>query len=269
MFKNNQKNLVKKVYGKIATGKRQSCCDLPCGALDEESIAKQVGYSEKDLQSVPEEANLGLGCGNPVTLAQIKKGDVVLDLGSGVGFDCFLAAQRVGSTGKVIGIDITPEMVEKAKKIAKRAGYNNVEFRLCDMENLLVEDNSIDIVISNCVINLVSDKRKVFKEIYRVLKKGGRMMISDIVLKSDLPEHIKNNPDAYIGCIAGAIKLDDYTGLVKEARLSDVRIVSQSSSTCLTEESPDPIGRLAMQSVGEDAKLEDLILSIKVEAFKK
>jgi SAM-dependent methyltransferase len=270
MSKNNQKDLVKRAYGEIASGRRQSCCDVSCEIQeDKKAIAKQVGYSEEDLQLAPDEANLGLSCGNPVALAEIKEGETVLDLGCGAGFDCFLAAKKVGSSGKVIGVDITPEMIEKAQKSAKKHSIKNVEFRLGDMENLPVKDDSIDVVISNCVINLVPDKKKVFEEIYRVLKKSGRMIISDIVLRSDLSEHIRNNPDAYIGCIAGAVRLQDYIELVKEAGLSQAKILSQSTSTCLTDASPDPIGRLAMQSIEEDAKLEDLVLSIKVQAIKK
>jgi SAM-dependent methyltransferase len=270
MSKNIQKDLVKRAYGEIASGRRQSCCDVSCEIQeDKKAIAKQVGYSEEDLQLAPDEANLGLSCGNPVALAEIKEGETVLDLGCGAGFDCFLAAKKVGGSGKVIGVDITPEMIEKAQKSAKKHSIKNVEFRLGDMENLPVKDDSIDVVISNCVINLVPDKKKVFEEIYRVLKKSGRMIISDIVLRSDLSEHIRNNPDAYIGCIAGAVRLQDYIELVKEAGLSQAKILSQSTSTCLTDASPDPIGRLAMQSIEEDAKLEDLVLSIKVQAIKK
>ena len=160
-----------------------------------------IGYSEEEMTAVPEGANLGLGCGNPTAMASLKEGETVLDLGAGAGFDCFLAAGKVGPEGRVIGIDMTPEMLEKARENAQKGNFSNVEFRLGEIENLPVADGIIDIIISNCVINLVPDKDRVFSEAFRVLKPGGRIMVSDIVLTKELPDFIKNNMAAYVGCI--------------------------------------------------------------------
>ena len=226
------KKLVKERYGKVAS-RNHSCCDLGTVHNQEidftERISKKIGYTDEDIGSVPEESNLGLGCGNPIALASLKEGDVVLDLGSGAGFDCFLAANKVGRSGKVIGVDMTPEMIEKARNNAIKGKYENVEFRLGEIENLPVEDSSIDVIISNCVVNLSPDKRKVFEESFRVLKPGGTLMVSDIVLLKDLPDFIKNSEYAYINCIAGAIKKDDYIGAMKEAGFKEVTILDEIS----------------------------------------
>ena len=226
------KQLVKERYGKVAS-RNHSCCDLGSVQNQEidftERISKKIGYTDEDIGSVPEESNLGLGCGNPIALASLKEGDVVLDLGSGAGFDCFLAANKVGRSGKVIGVDMTPEMIGKARDNAKKGKYENVEFRLGEIENLPVEDSSIDVIISNCVVNLAPDKKKVFEESFRVLKPGGTLMVSDIVLLKDLPDFIKNSENAYINCIAGAIKKDDYIGAMKEAGFNEVTILDEIS----------------------------------------
>jgi ubiquinone/menaquinone biosynthesis C-methylase UbiE len=176
---------------------------------------------------VPEGANLGLGCGNPVALASLKEGETVLDLGSGAGFDCFLAAKKVGKSGKVIGVDMTPEMIEKAKENAKKGKYKNVEFRLGEIENLPVDDNSIDTIISNCVINLSPDKQKAFNEAFRVLKLGGKLMVSDIVLKKEFPDILKNSVEAYIGCLAGAVHKTEYLGFIKDSGFKKVEIIGE------------------------------------------
>jgi ubiquinone/menaquinone biosynthesis C-methylase UbiE len=186
-----------------------------------------MGYSPEALQSVPDAANLGLGCGNPVALAALREGDVVLDLGAGGGLDCFLAAQKVGSTGKVIGVDMTPEMVSLARKNAVKGNITNVEFRLGEIENLPVADGTVDFMISNCVINLSPDKRRVFQEAYRVLKPGGRFVISDIVLLKSLPDTVRESLDAYVGCIAGALPKDEYLAEMSSAGFRSVTIVEE------------------------------------------
>lgn len=216
------KKVVREGYAKIA--KQNSCCGNNSCSLD---ISKKIGYREKEIKSVPEGSNLGLGCGNPVAMASLRKGEVILDLGSGAGFDCFLAANKVGANGKVIGVDMTPEMIEKARENARKDNYKNVEFRLGEIENLPVADNSIDIVMSNCVINLSIDKKRVFKEAFRVLKPNGRMIISDIVLLKNLPDSIKKSVEAYIECIAGAMMKDKYMNAIKSAGFKDVRIIDE------------------------------------------
>src|SRR5512136_318526 len=200
------KSVVRKKYGNIAATsgsccRSVSCCDGPAVITE---IGKKIGYDEADLSAAPEGANLGLGCGNPTALASLKEGETVLDLGSGAGFDCFLAANKVGKSGKVIGVDMTPEMLDKARENARKGKYTNVEFRLGEIENLPVPDNTVDIVISNCVINLSPNKKKVFEEAFRVLKPNGRLMVSDIVLLKELPEEIRGSVAAYVACIAGA-----------------------------------------------------------------
>jgi ubiquinone/menaquinone biosynthesis C-methylase UbiE len=198
---------------------------------------KELGYSQKELQAIPEET-MSLGCGNPIALASLKKGETVLDLGSGAGFDCFLAAKRVGEKGKVIGIDMTPAMIEKAKTTAEKYGYSNVEFRLGEIENLPVEDNSVDVIISNCVINLSPDKEKVFQEAYRVLKPNGRLMVSDIVIEGKLPEDIRKNLDAWAGCLAGAMEKSAYLNAIKKVGFKEIRIISERSTNIDTTEKP-------------------------------
>ena len=230
-----EKKIKKKVregYAKIAK-QETTCCgsiEVCCGAATSpKEISKTIGYTEEQLQSVPEGANLGLGCGNPTAIASLQPGEIVLDLGSGAGFDCFLAANKVGPTGKVIGVDMTPEMLSKARENAKKAGYTNVEFRRGEIEKLPMDDASVDVVISNCVINLSPDKKKVFVETFRVLKSGGRLAVSDIVLLKDLPEKIKNSVEAYVGCISGAILKDRYLQLLKDAGFIDVTVTDESS----------------------------------------
>jgi len=209
------KRIVKENYSKIAS----SNCGCSCGCdggKNNELIAKSLGYSETQIGNVSD-ANLGLGCGNPTALGEIKQGEIVLDLGSGAGLDCFLAADKVGEKGKVIGVDLTETMVQKAKLNAKKYGYKNVEFRQGDIESLPIDDDSIDVILSNCVINLVPDKVKAFKEAYRVLKKGGRMYISDIVLLQNLSDDLRKNEMLLVSCIAGAILKEDYLKIIKDA----------------------------------------------------
>jgi len=211
--KEEVRKIVKESYTQIAKG---GClCNCGCGVSNKE-ISKSIGYSEKEIDNVPE-ANLGLGCGNPIALGRIKKGDIVLDLGSGAGFDAFLAAKKVGTTGKVIGVDMTEEMIKKARKNAEKCDYKNVEFKLGYIEDLPLENESVNVIISNCVINLSPDKKKVFKEDHRVLKKGGKMYVSDIVLLGKLTKEQKNSKELLSGCVAGALQKKEYTELIKNA----------------------------------------------------
>ena len=225
------KETVKEGYAKIAK-QGTSCCGPTrscCGGPDlVQTISERIGYSDEELKAVPEGANLGLGCGNPLALSSIREGEAVLDLGSGAGFDCFLAAAKVGMSGRVIGVDMTSEMVEKAKENAEKGKYGNVEFRLGEIERLPVTDASVDLVISNCVINLSPDKGKVFQEAFRVLKPGGRLMVSDIVLLRELPHFIKNSIEAYIGCLSGAMIKDEYVQKVRAAGFQDVRVMGET-----------------------------------------
>jgi len=232
MKEDNIKQKVREGYAKVAK-ENSSCCCGPasscCGSASATDISKNLGYTDKEMSSIPDGANLGLGCGNPTAMASLKKGETVLDLGSGAGFDCFLAANRVGETGKIIGVDMTPEMVQKASENAKKNGYKNVEFRLGEIEKLPVADSSVNIIISNCVINLSPDKEIVFKEAFRVLKAGGRMLVSDIVLLKELPEKVKDSAEAYVGCVSGAILKDEYLNLMKDAGFSEVKVLEETS----------------------------------------
>lgn len=242
------KKVVKERYGKIAKG-GESCC--PTCEPSAGEMGKKIGYSEKDLKNVPESSNMGLGCGNPVALASLKEGETVLDLGSGGGIDVFLAAKKVGPKGKVIGVDMTEEMVRKASATSIKHGYANVEFRLGEIEKLPLKNNSVDVIISNCVINLSPDKERVFREAYRVLKHGGRIMISDLVTEGRLPEKIKKSFDAWAGCIAGALEKNEYLDVIRKAGFKDVRIISESS-----------------YDIDVSKELKGKITSAKVEAYK-
>ncbi|TKJ41918.1 arsenite S-adenosylmethyltransferase, partial [Candidatus Aerophobetes bacterium Ae_b3b] len=214
---------------------------------------------------------LGLGCGNPVALASLKEGEIVLDLGSGAGFDCFLAANKVGRKGRVIGVDMTAEMIEKARENAQKGSYQNVEFRLGEIENLPAADSSVDIVISNCVINLSPDKRKVFREAFRVLKPGGRLMISDLVLLKELPDFIKNSVEAYIGCLSGAMMRDEYLGAIKTAGFQELRIIDETSFP-IEYMANDPTAKAIMENLNippEKVKeIANSVISIKIYAVK-
>jgi SAM-dependent methyltransferase len=246
------KEVVKGRYAQIARQDRQSCCSSCACDFSPLSLAEAVGYLREDLEHVPEEALMGLGCGNPTAIADLKTGEVVLDLGSGAGVDVFLVANKVGVTGRVIGVDMTEEMVDKAKEVAKNHGYQNVEFRLGEIENLPVDDESVDVIISNCVINLSPDKSRVFQEAYRVLKPGGRLTVSDIVSEGALPDEIKNDPDAWAGCIAGALEQQAYLKKIKKAGFEDVQVASS------TEFYVD----------GGESQAKEKLLSITVKAYK-
>jgi len=267
------KKKVREGYARIAT-KKTSCCAPTtscCGGSLPETISKSIGYSEAELGSVPDGANLGLGCGNPVALASLKEGEVVLDLGSGAGFDCFLAANKVGKTGRVIGVDMTPEMLDKARQNARKGKYGNVEFRRGEIEKLPVEDNYVDVIISNCVINLSPDKPAVFREAFRVLKPGGRLMVSDIVLLKELPDFVKESVAAYVGCLSGAMLKDDYLGAVKAAGFKDVKVTEETTFPidCLAN---DPTAQVIMKEMkitpAKVKEIGDSVLSVKVQAVK-
>jgi arsenite methyltransferase len=220
------KEVVKGRYAQLAKQGQESCCSSCGGGVSPLIQAEAAGYLRKDLADIPEETIMGLGCGNPTALAELKAGEVVLDLGSGAGVDVLLAANKVGPTGKAIGVDMTKDMVDKAKGIARSHGYHNVEFRLGEMEKLPFRDESVNVIISNCVINLSPDKSKVFQEAYRVLKPKGRLIVSDIVSEGVLPDEIKCDPDAWACCIAGALEQREYLEKIEKAGFEDVEVVS-------------------------------------------
>ncbi len=227
------RSVVRSKYGEIAKGTSScgcgpSCCGGSEGAAGAK-IAEHIGYTAGELDAIPEGANLGLGCGNPLAHASVRLGDVVLDLGSGAGMDAFLAARDVGPAGRVIGVDMTPEMVERARENARRVGVANVEFRLGEIERLPVADASVDVVISNCVINLSPDKAAVFAEAFRVLKPGGRMVVSDLVLLRPLPDDVRHSVEAYVGCVAGASLKDEYLWFIGAAGFREIEVVEERS----------------------------------------
>ena len=266
------KKIVRSRYAKIAKT-NSSCCTTSCGcgAQTNKEMSKHVGYSEEEMDSVPEGANMGLGCGNPTALASLKEGETILDLGSGGGFDCFLAANKVGKTGKVIGVDMTPEMLEKARANARKNKYKNVEFRLGEIENLPVADSSVDVVISNCVINLSPDKKRVFEEAYRTLSPNGRLMVSDIVLLEDLPDVIRKNAEAYGACIAGAEKKERYLALIEGGGFRNVKIIEETIfpiEDVLSDPSVQKVIKTLKLSEQQLKKIEKSIVSIKVSATK-
>jgi len=225
------KKAVRESYSKMLNAGSSCGCSGSCCGPDKTAaeMSKAVGYSDDEINAAPQGANLGFGCGNPVAIASLKEGETVLDLGSGAGFDAFLAAQKVGPKGKVIGVDMTPDMIKKAKENASKESFSNVEFRLGEIEKLPVDTGSVDVIISNCVINLSPEKKKVFSEAFRVLKTGGRLMISDLVLTKDLPGSVKGSIEAYVGCISGAVMKEEYLDLIKKAGFRDIEIASQDS----------------------------------------
>ncbi len=266
---------VRKSYAKVVEG-RSGCCCGPnsscCGETTAEQISAKVGYSAEEMGAVPEGANLGLGCGNPLAHAAIHEGDTVLDLGSGAGFDCFLAARKVGKTGRVIGVDMTHEMLMKARENAKKSGAANIEFRLGEIEALPVADNSVDLIISNCVINLSPDKARVFREAYRVLKPGGLLMVSDIVLTRELPESVCTSVEAYASCIAGASLKDAYLDLIRKAHFSDVAVLEETK-VLFEVAATDPMVKEVFDSLtlskDEYSEIMESVRSVKVKAVKR
>lgn len=257
---------VREQYRKVAEQRDCGCATTCCsverslsGALETDPAAtsRKLGYSDADTGSVPVGANLGLGCGNPLTIAALGAGQTVLDLGSGAGFDAFLAAQAVGPTGLVIGVDMAAEMIDKARQNAAKGGYSNVEFRLGEIENLPVADRSVDAIISNCVVNLSPDKEKVFREAFRVLKPGGRLAIADILASTPMPDSVRRDLELYAGCVAGASLIDDVKKLVREAGFVDIRVeLKPQSLDFIREWFP---GRA----------IEDYIVSATIQAVKE
>jgi arsenite methyltransferase len=274
MKEENVKKIVRKRYAKAAKTKGSGCCCAPttsCSAPTDEQVSKMIGYSEAEMNAVPEGANLGLGCGNPTALASLKEGERVLDLGSGGGFDAFLAAKKVGKSGKVIGVDMTPEMLDKARANAKKGKYTNVEFRLSEIENLPVADKSVDVIISNCVINLSPDKKRVFEEAYRVLAPNGRLMVSDIVLLKPLPEAIQKSAEAYTSCVAGAEIKDKYLGLMRDAGFKDVKVLNEKNYPLELIISEPEVNKVLSTLDISDEQLNETansIVSISVSASK-
>jgi SAM-dependent methyltransferase len=264
---------VREGYAQVARSAGSCCGGTSCcgGAPAAEATSRAVGYTDEDLAAAPDGANLGLGCGNPVALASLKPGATVVDLGAGAGFDCFLAASRVGPTGRVIGVDMTPEMVEKARENAGKTAAANVEFRLGEIEHLPVADSSADVVISNCVINLSPDKPQVFREAFRVLRPGGRLMVSDIVLAAPLPRGLLDSAAAYVGCISGASLRGDYLEMIADAGFRDVTVVSEDRFPVEL-----PAGDPTLQALVRESGLapDDLraaaadVMSIKVAATR-
>ncbi len=262
--KEKVRKMVREGYGKIAKAER---CGCGCGS----GVSQQIGYSCGELNTVPEGADLGLGCGNPVALASLKEGETVIDLGSGAGLDCFLAAKKVGAAGRVIGVDMTPEMLDKARANCRKGGYGNVEFRLGEIENLPVADGTADVVISNCVINLSPEKQRVFNEAFRVLKACGRLMISDMVLLRDIPETVKKSVLGYIGCVSGAEMKNEYLKLIENAGFKEVQIIEEAHLSAETVLS-DATAKALMEEMKLDRKsVEELVssvVSVKISATK-
>lgn len=261
---------VRERYGRIAEGKDKGCCGPTCcGSESESQAALGIGYTKQDLEALPEDANLGLGCGAPLRHLRPKAGETVLDLGSGPGIDVLLAAREVGPGGRVIGVDMTPAMLEKARANAKKAGAANVEFREGRLEALPVSSASVDAVTSNCVINLVPDKGKVFAEVARVLKPGGRLVISDIILDGALPEAVAKDVYAYVGCVSGAMLRDEYFGLLKRAGFSSVSVISDVDYLATVGDAlPEEIAKLLAGSGVSPASLEGKVRSVTYRASK-
>jgi len=236
------------------------CCSSGCGCdgktIDIADACVKLGYTEEDFFNAPFESNMALGCGNPIALAALKEGETVLDLGSGGGFDCFLARKQVGETGRVIGVDMTPDMLKLARKNAEKSGYTNVEFRLGEIEHLPVADNTVDVIISNCVINLALDKEKVFTDAYRVLKKGGRLSISDVVATAEIPAKLRDDLGLISGCMGGAEHKDKVEEMLKKVGFKSVKLTKKENS--------DEI----IKSWSPKTKIENYVASFMIEAIK-
>jgi arsenite methyltransferase len=262
------RDMVREGYAKIAS-RAPSCC--PADTRNADAIARRIGYSEEELRTVPEGANLGVGCGTPLALADVRPGETVLDLGSGAGFDALLAAKAVGPGGRVIGVDMTPEMNARAAANARVAGATHVEFREGTIESLPLADASVDVVISNCVINLSPEKPRVFREAYRVLRPGGRLALSDLVLRAPFPPGLLRSAEAYVGCIAGAMLRDEYVAAIEAAGFRDIEVVSESTFAGVVDlQSPEILEALAKDGLTQaDAeRLLEGVASLKLRARK-
>jgi SAM-dependent methyltransferase len=264
---------VRESYAKIAKSGNLCCCSSgKKKEFDPANFAKVIGYKEKELKDLPEGANMGLSCGNPTAVASLKPGEIVLDLGSGGGFDVFIAAEKVGRKGKSMGVDMTPDMLSKARKNAeifrKRTGLSNVEFRLGEIEHLPVADNSVDVIISNCVINLSPDKQQVWNEIGRVLKSGGRVAVSDLALLRPLPDKVKRSIEALVGCVAGAVLVKDTEKMAKKAGLRKINIILKPDYIESMSEWNDPLYKTVIKALPEGRKLGDYVTSLYVSAIK-
>ena len=260
---------IRQGYTDIAKGK-SSCC---CGSSAPDKLAEAIGYTSEEMQVLPDGANMGLSCGNPTAIAGLKPGQAVLDLGSGGGFDVFIAAKKIGPTGKAIGVDMTPDMLSKARasisKFTEKTGLSNVEFRLGEIEHLPVADSTIDVIISNCVINLSPDKQQVWNEIARALKSGGKACVSDLALKKPLPEEVLKSAAALVSCVAGAVLVDDTIKMTKQAGLNDIQIDEKEYSIDVMADCNDPLYRQVKESLPQGAKLSDYIISVNITAYKK
>lgn len=270
------KKAVVEGYGQIArrSAKKSPFTLFACCSPSEAAaqISQKIGYTPEAMQSVPDGANMGIGCGNPLAFTALKPGDVLVDLGSGAGFDCFLAAPLVGETGKVVGVDITPEMIERATERARKGPYRNVEFLLGDIEELPLPNDFADLIISNCVINLSANKAAVFSEAFRILKPGGQLMISDIVLLENLPENILNSVQGHIACISGAILRDDYLAIVQAGGFEDIKVEKQAHFP-LELMLHDPVARQIISDLQlkqpEIERIAKSITSLSVSAKKR
>ena len=253
-----------------SSGGGGGCCGPT--TLTPEQVALAVGYSDSDLSLIPGDANMGLSCGNPNALANLSPGETVLDLGSGGGFDCFIAGPKVGATGQVIGVDMTPEMISKARAAlptyTKTSGLTNVEFRLGEIENIPAPDNAVDVVISNCVLNLSPDKDRVWREIARILKPGGRVAISDLALLKPLPESVAGDLEALVGCIAGAQLVDDIRASVQQAGLTDLKMTAKPQYIEAMTNWQDPLYQKVADALPEGSSIADYVVSLDIEARK-
>ena len=266
------RRIVRRGYARIAERGGSCCGSGTCSGTKPTALAKTVGYSEEELNALPEGANMGLSCGNPTALAGLKAGEVVLDLGSGGGFDVFIAGRKVGKRGRAIGVDMTPEMVSKARgntaSYTKQTGLANVEFRLGEIEHLPAADGSVDVVISNCVINLSPDKAQVWREVARVLRPGGRVAISDLALLRPLPAKIVKMVEALVGCVAGAVLVKDTERLARAAGLTDIVLTANPDYAAGMENWKDPVYRKIIRNLPRGTRAAEFITSLSVAARK-